>query len=374
MTISHAGESGRKDSLDDGGEGRRGGDAPMRSSPGHADSQIAPRNETEERLAGIWRQVLGIPAVGVTDNFFALGGQKRQAEQMLVEVEKAFAVTLSPCDSNDISTIADLAGRLVRSQWSLPGSCLVPVQAGGTSVPFFCVPWAGGDVMSFGGLARRLGQDQPFYGLEPKGMDGLEPPHSSVDEMVTYYLSAIWAFRPKGPYLLGGRCFGGLVAFEMACRLREQGQDVPLLVLLDSSQPGRRISLLAHAKRLFFHHLPRGQFFYSLKRDIIEKVSKLKRRFVSRTDDKITDRVWKAHERARMAFVPKRYPGRITLFHSEEFRLRFPDYEDKWRELAEGGVDCHIVPGTHHDMLEEPSLQFVAERFRAALATVPKHS
>ena len=115
---------------------------------------------------------------------------------------------------------------------------LVEINAGCCDhAPFFCVHGAGGNVLNFRDLARYLGEDQPFYGLQAGGIDGIQPPHRSVDEMVTAYLEELLAAQPAGPYLLGGYSGGGVIAYEMARRLRAEGAEVPLLVLFDTFHP-----------------------------------------------------------------------------------------------------------------------------------------
>jgi aspartate racemase len=191
-----------------------------------------------------------------------------------------------------------------------------------------------------------------------------------VEEMAAYYLREIQVFQPEGPYLLGGRCFGGLVAYEMACQLHEQGHRVPLLVLLDSSQPPPLITLRDYVPRLLFHHLPRGQLVYCLVRDVREQVEKLSWRVSSSSLGQQIYIVWNAHERARRSYLPHPYPGRITLFHTQEFQIRFPEYQARWEALAGGGVECHFIPSSHRDLLREPYVRVVAERLKARLAAV----
>ena len=104
--------------------------------------------------------------------------------------------------------------------------------------PFFCVHAVGGNVLEYHDLARHLGSDQPFYGLQSRGLDGTQSPHTRIPEMAAHYVKEIREFQPRAPYLIGGRSLGGIIAFEMACQLRSQGQEVGLLALLDSYPVG----------------------------------------------------------------------------------------------------------------------------------------
>ena len=114
---------------------------------------------------------------------------------------------------------------------------LVAIQAQGSLPPFFCVHAVGGNVFSYVGLSRRLGLAQPFYALQARGLMGAQEPHTRVEEMAADYIHAIRAVQESGPYVLGGWSMGGLVAFEMACQLQRQGQQVALVALFDSIAP-----------------------------------------------------------------------------------------------------------------------------------------
>src|SRR6184192_2475708 len=109
---------------------------------------------------------------------------------------------------------------------------------GGQRQPFFCVHAAGGNVLEYRDLARLLGPDQPFYGLQAKGLDGKSEPHTTIKEMASYYIREMREVQPEGPYMIGGRSSGGTIAFEMACQLDAQGQKVALLALLDTYPTG----------------------------------------------------------------------------------------------------------------------------------------
>ena len=117
---------------------------------------------------------------------------------------------------------------------SRPWSPLVAIQPKGNRKPFFCVHPVGGNVLCYAELARRLGDDQPFYGLQARGLEGGLPPRDTIEAMAALYLEAIRAQKPAGPYLLGGWSLGGVVAYEMARQLQAQGEQVALLALIDT--------------------------------------------------------------------------------------------------------------------------------------------
>jgi pimeloyl-ACP methyl ester carboxylesterase len=191
----------------------------------------------------IWQQVLAMQGIGVRDNFFDLGGNSLLAIKLFYEINQAFDKNLPLATLFAAGTIESLA-KILHPQTALNAtvptawSSLVPIQPQGDKPPFFCIHGLGGEVLSFRELAMHLGAEQPFYGLQPQGLDGKQPLHNRIEDMATQYIREIQTLQPQGPYFLGGYSFGGIVAFEMAQQLQRQGQKVALLAMLDSSLPG----------------------------------------------------------------------------------------------------------------------------------------
>ena len=195
---------------------------------------LAPRNSRELGLLRIWESVLGHGQLGVRENFFDRGGHSLMAVRLLAEVERDFGCRL-PLSSlfgtaGSIEGMARMLGRVEKAAWTP----LVAIQPEGPRPPLFCVHPVGGNVLCYFELARALGTEQPFYGLEARGFEPGEPPCRSLEEMAALYLQAIRAVAPEGPYHLLGWSFGGNVAVEMARQLVERGERVALLALLDS--------------------------------------------------------------------------------------------------------------------------------------------
>ena len=199
---------------------------------------VAPRDALEMQLAAVWEKILGIESIGIRDNFFDLGGHSLLAVRLLAQVEKVSGKKLPLVTLFQAPTVEQLAKILRQEEWKAPWSSLVAIQPLGSKLPFFCVHAAAGNVFFYSDLARHLGPDQPFYGLQAQGLDGDQEPCTRVEEMASHYIKEICTVQPEGPYLLGGLSFGGIMAYEMAQQLQAQGQKVGLLVLFDTWGPG----------------------------------------------------------------------------------------------------------------------------------------
>ena len=185
---------------------------------------IEPRNRVELQLVAIWEQVLGITPIGVRDNFFALGGYSLLALRMFSAIEQTFSIRLPMAVLFQAPTIEQLADVLAGEGCTVRWRSLVAIQPEGKNPPFFAVPGVGGNVLVFARLAKLLGDAQPFYGLQARGLDGKEKPFMRVEEMAAHYIEEIRSIQPHGPYLIGGTCTGGLAAYEIAQQLMAQGR------------------------------------------------------------------------------------------------------------------------------------------------------
>jgi thioesterase domain-containing protein len=351
---------------------------------------VSPRDELECQLVKIWEKVLGIKNIGIKDNFFDLGGTSLLALLLFAEIGKVFDKNLPLATIFDAPTIEKVARILSDERWLAPWSPLVAIQAEGCKPPFFCVHAAGGNVLNYRDLARHLGPDQPFYGLQAQGMDGVQPFHTRIEDMAADYVKAIQTVQPEGPYFLGGFCMGGSIAYEMAQQLNSKGEKVALLILMETSnfskaKPQSFIdNLHLNIQRVEFHL--RNFLLLNIKEKmtfIKEKAMVAKGRenvwlgmikmkignkvALNKTQDSYLYSLWKTNEQAADNYKPKSYPGRVTQFGTIKEYSRWSGPEFGWDCLAAGGVETHPLPVYPGGMLTEPFVKFTSEKLRICI-------
>ena len=340
---------------------------------------LPPRDNLEFHLTELWRDVLGVNDVGVRDDFFSLGGHSLMAVRLMARIREQYgqAVPLSALFQNP--TVERLAS-ILRGQISPPPySPLVEIRRGASRTPFFCAHPIGGEVMCYVDLARSLATERSFYGLQARGRDGEEEPLISIEEMASNYIQAIKALQRTGPYLIGGWPFGGLVAFEMARQIREAGEAVGLLAIIDASVPRRDGDAPENDDAAFMLDLLNQ--FISVSRDEFERLAPDERfdYLLKRLKDEgivppdfgpVEARFYfdlvKANRQAALKYVPRPYDGKVTLFRSSE-RTGFTDPALGWGELAEGGVEIRVVAGKHEELVMRPHVRSLADELTAAL-------
>lgn len=329
---------------------------------------------TEAMLAQVWSEVLGVERVGVHDNFFHLGGYSLAALRLFEQIKQRTGKELPLATLFQAPTVVQLAGILDREGWRPPWSSLVPIQPHGSRPPFFCVHAHGGNVVGFYDLARHLGADQPFYGLQAEGLDGRQPDYHGIEAIAARYLEQIRQVQPSGPYYLGGHCFGGLVAFEMALQLRARGEAVAFLAIIDVEAPTeRRGPAVLNALAWHLENLgaldARGKLRYVSRRarsKLRRIVARVFRRARGERLPPALQEVERRHNLAAQAYHPQVYPGAVILFRTSLDRAAYaPDYG--WGKWAAGGVEVHPVPGDVLTVLTEPHVRLLARELGEAL-------
>ena len=372
---------------------------------------VEPRDDTEVQLAEIWKNLLGVDRVSVRDDFFGLGGDSLLALCLLTQVEQTFGKEISPSVFVHGATVENLASALI-DQWNLtPSSMLVGTTQPTSRRPFFYLhgDYSGAGLYSIR-LAHLLGEEFPFYALQ--ALQRFQRPLlPTIESMAAAYVHTLQSLQPKGPYLLGGHCNGGLVAFELAQQLRNRGETVELLVIIDAvvhnTDAQRQARLVRFAGKvsglneeealdLFLHMkhfqwgkrsgLERLRFALSTVGIAAEPAKWLKRIFARNADsgrnmdaphparatpvavgdlENMTIQYSAHFHRLITGYVPQPYPAPITLLVSEERQKAHSDPTLGWRNVSPE-IDLHIVPGDHHTCLTK-HLGVVAECLKSCL-------
>jgi amino acid adenylation domain-containing protein len=369
---------------------RRALPAPPPTRPNLQQEFIPPVSPLEKTLAGIWCELLGLDRVGVHDSFFDLGGNSLVALRFAARLESRLGRKLPVTTLFEAPSISRLAERLRIAETTASSSCVVALQPAGSRPPLFLVHGAGGGMLwGYANLAAHLGQDQPLFAFNSRGVQDLEE-FTRIEEMAAYYVERLCAFQPTGPYRLGGYCFGGEIAFEMARQLTARGHQVALLALFNAMPPNssyERASLnpkmllpfVQNAWR-WFHYFRQWtpeqrrslvhRKWRSLVREIRGSLPFSRPVQANAAEDTVDlslypeyqQRLWDIHLRASRQYVPKPYPGCVTLFRTSIHPF-FSSFDPTcgWGEFARAGVAVHIMPGTHESILDKPHVQTVAE-------------
>lgn len=267
---------------------------------------------------------------------------------------------------------------------------LVPIQTKGSRPPLFLVHGAGGNVLLYRALAERLAPEQPIYGLQSRGLDGASAPLHTIEAMAEEYLNEIRSIQPAGPYHLGGYCLGGTVAYEMAQRLREAGEQVELVALLDTYNFSRalKVSFASFLREKIKFHL--GNFLRLRPREMVRYLGEKIRiardgelanlltsrpgsapgpgEGVARAESGIEASVQAINDAAADSYLPKPYGGRIALFKPQVNYKFYPDPKMGWGDLVQGGLDIVELPVNPHAMLVEPYVGMLAEQLMKRIA------
>ena len=349
---------------------------------------VGPRDQMEVQLTALWQQVLENPKIGIHDNFFDLGGHSLKAAQLFFLLEQVYGRHLPLATLFQAPTIAELASILSREQWMPPWQSLVAIQPSGTAVPMFMVPGVGGNVLIFARLARLLGLDQPLYGLQARGLDGKEAPFTSVPEMASHYIAEIHALRLQGPYILAGVCTGGLIAYEMAQQLLEQGEAVTLIVMdtwhPTSYRPYRHTWSMRLWLPLFIWwrtmgnihtllHMPMKDWRPFIQRKRKRLLSFLRNRT---TEDELfvefqVERVMRSTRQAVARYAVRKYPGRILniVASKRDVARTVKDTRHVWEELGGNGTQTLHIPAADSGLLlTPPYLGELSEHLQSFLA------
>jgi thioesterase domain-containing protein len=347
--------------------------------PGGRDP-VPPRDPIEARLALLFEETLGVDIVGVHDDFFELGGHSLLTLRLTMRIRQELGRDLPVATVLASPTVAGLAAVLRRPGDGAPPTRIVPLRETGERTPIFLVHALGGEVFRYMPLVRRLGADQPVYGIAARGLADGEEPHATLAEMVDDYVGHIRTVRPGGgPYVLGGYCIGGNIALEVARRLRAEGEPVPLVAMFysDADEPVVRSSL--EDDDALTRHALAGAPLDDLEVDqdalddlgpderLAALMSAAARRDLQPEAADLEQarrylRVFGANAHAVGHVRHEPYDGRVALFAPTDDR-GVPD-ELGWRAVVTGRLAVAPIPGDRFHILYEPLVADAAAELR----------
>jgi amino acid adenylation domain-containing protein len=377
---------------------RRALRAPERKRSASEASFVPPRDQVESKLVAIWQNVLGVEPIGVRDNFFDIGGHSLLAVGLIREMEKAFGRSLQLTTLFHSPTVEQFS-RLLNETQPTSSSSLVPIQPNGNKPPFFWVHGETSDVF----LPRYLASDQPLYGFVHQGQNGERARLTTVEDIAAHYLNELRRVQPEGPYFLGGYCFGGLVALEMAQRLKGMNEEVERLVLLEPDDlvhcQGFRLRIASPVENLTISQFLREKLrrhsqilnllsFRAKLTHILRRVKGTLNRLISNMVSPVrkaiqsavcrvffglgyplpirlrSTHVLQVYNNATRNYHLRTYSGPVIIF----MRADLADVDrSNWNELFPGHLKIYSVPGNHTDILNEPHLKVWAELLNRAL-------
>ena len=296
-----------------------------------------------EVLTAIWQRVLQLPSIQLDDDFFDLGGDSSLALQLFNEIAEVCHRELPPVTIYQARTIAALAGLL--EQPTAPRfPALVELKPGAKNPPIFLMHGLGGSVMDFFQPVRHIESDHPIYGIQSKGIDGLDQPLERIEDMADFSIDAVRELQPRGPYILIGYSLGGLVALEMAHRLSAAGETIALLAMLDA-YPHMRYLSFGQRTRLIARQAKRG--FHAIA-DFSASSS-----YKPPAGVLLTPAMQRVRDSAYLAltrYKPRFYRGKIKFVRAA-IGSGFPSNAAAvWRPMIEE-IAVETVPGDHLGMI-----------------------
>lgn len=362
---------------------------------GVATKQLVPAQTLDEsRLILLWQALLGVQPIGVEDNFFALGGHSLLATQLVHRMRETLQRPVSLQQLFQTPTIRTLLQGMTEVQSAL--TAFVPLrkveQQGNLSqAPLFLLPPAGGMALPYTTLLPYLAATQPVYAYQARGIYDDLPPFASIEEMATTVRQEMKQIQPQGPYRLGGWSFGGMVAFAVACQLRQQGEQVEFLGVMDAYPPtdapaavAEELSTQAELEGFFYllgdimgvdyHRLDAELFADATQQTepVAWLLDQLRERGMPLAlEPTLVKRIWttlKQNGRLMQAYQPPCYDGAITLFCAEASAPA--DGAARWQALTPQPVETVWVKGEHNTMLNASLVEKLGRELAKRLQAV----
>lgn len=338
---------------------------------GENEEMIMPRNETEAELYNIFKKILPLKQVSINDNFFELGGNSLKAALLYNHIKNYFGIQIPLKRVFQHSSIADLALIIDNHKTTkAPHHFLVPFQEEGSKIPVFFIHATEGEPVTYRYIANNFDPERPFYSFSLNLEAGQWRHPITFAQIAEYYIKDIRTIQPEGPYILGGHCIGGIIAYEMARQLHEKKQEVKLLAMYDSIIPStekleRNIGEVRHnglnyfSTKCFYYRTRFYKYLYKKSPYFIKKI-------VFRMMDK---RIILSN--ARSDYKIKKYPGKIVYFKPESYLFnRAQDSIEIWSKLADE-IEVILLKGDHNSIFFAENAENTKAILLDLLADIP---
>ncbi|MAT97953.1 MAG: hypothetical protein CL608_12475 [Anaerolineaceae bacterium] len=356
----------------------------------------APRDELERQLVTTWETVLGTTGIGIDDDFFDLGGNSWMAVRLFTELQAVTGHNLPLATLFQAPTIAALADVIRQGGDAQTWTSLVPIRATGSKPPFFCIHGVTGDILWLKDLADLMDDEQPFYGVQARGLDGEAEPFNRLEDMAAHYLQQIRQVQPEGPYYLGGYCMGGDIAYEVARQLQAQGEEVPILTVIDPPPANFNERVTLNGRYIIdfvqnspywlreFMRLGGSEISSRVRRKGRVALRALWQKIRAKSNDpslNATDvidqadnlpehrqKVIESHLEALLHYTHSGYDGEVVLYEAQSRPLLNPgNNAHEWVDYVLRPITLRTVPGSHSSMLHKPHVAGLARHLQTTL-------
>ncbi|MGB4400870.1 MAG: amino acid adenylation domain-containing protein [Daejeonella sp.] len=349
-----------------------------------------PRTEQQLKLVEIWQEILGVERVGIHDNFFELGGHSLMAVRMITKLEAEIGIRFPLSilfkypTINSLLSSNEVRPSNLENQWK----SLVAIKDSGSKIPIYIIHGSGLNVLNFSSIAKFVDPEQPVFGLQAKGLSGLEDPLDDMNEIASSYIKEILEHNPSGPYAIAGYSFGGYVAVEMRNQLEAMGKEVKMLAIFDTNAvdsekyrkwPNNLWNKIKNQGPKFLWIM---ESLFSKPATTIKYQSFLLNRAVKTAVSKLTgiktmdpntfytrlDKITEKHLYAFQNYTLRPFNDTVHLFRAKERIYFVNDFHYLgWRKYAQKGVKIYEVPGDHKTMLLDPHAREFARALQYAL-------